>query len=125
MGPANVGSGLGVLFFTLLFVLTIYYERFQNKQTGLVFKIAIISFMFIPLGLLVQLIGRVAMYFAPATIIAYPVIALYIKKPINKIIFVLTLILFTTFTFYSFFSSETWSDAFGNYTTIFSADKFY
>jgi transmembrane protein EpsG len=120
-----IGSGLGVLYLFALFMLTLYYESTQNKKTALVFKIAIVSFIFIPLSLLIQLIGRVGMYFAPATIIVYPIILADLKKNTHKIIFLLSLILITIYGFVQFFSSEVFRDAFGTYQTIFSASQVY
>ena len=116
-----VNTGLGALFLSMLFIITIFFERVQNKETALVFKIAIISFIFIPLGLLIQLIGRVGMYFAPATIIVYPIILLNLKKPIRKAIFLTLILIFTTISFFQFIYSDTYKDAFGTYQTIFSA----
>ena len=120
----SIGSGLGVIYFSALFILVLYYERFQYKETALVFKIAIISFMFMPLGLLIQMIGRVGMYLGPTAIIAYPIIYMNLKKPGYKTIFVALLLFITTYTFFKFFSSEVFRDAFSSYQTIFSAPTF-
>lgn len=124
-GVIGIGTGLGVLYLSALLILIVYYERFQDKKTALIFKIAIISFMFIPLSLLIQMIGRTGMYFGPATIIVYPVILMNLKKPLNKMIFLILLLLMTTYGFFQFFYSDIWKDAFGTYQTIFSAPSFY
>ncbi len=118
---STIGTGLGVLYFSALFILVLYYARFQHMETALVFKITIISFMFIPLGLLIPLIGRVGMYLVPATIITYPVILMNMKKPAYKIIFVALLVFMTTYIFYQFFISDTYRAGFGTYHTIFSS----
>lgn len=120
-----VGSGLGVAFLFVLFIVVLYYAPFQEKRRDLVFKITIIGFMFIPLSLLIQLIGRIGMYFAPATMITYPIILTNIDKYKNKLIFAGSLIFMTLYTFIQFFYSELWRDAFGTYHTIFSSDKIY
>lgn len=120
-----VGTGIGVLYSAFLFVIILWYERFQNKETALVFKVAILSFLFIPLGFLIALIGRMGMYFAPATFIALPVILVYIKKVNYKMIFIASLLLMTMYNFFQFFRSETYRQAFSTYQTIFSSRKLY
>jgi hypothetical protein len=106
-----------------MFILILYFERLQNKETALVFNIAIISIMLMPLNLIIGLIGRVGMFFTPATIIAYPIILRDLKKPISKIIYLTLLLIFTTYKFFQFFYSDVWKDAFGTYQTIFSAPQ--
>lgn len=123
-GGAAIGTGLGVIYFSAVFILVLYYERFQHKETAVVFKIAIISFLFLPLGLLVQMIGRVGMYLAPSIIIAYPIILKNIKKTIFKAIYITLLLFITTYTFFQFFNSEVFGEAFSKYQTIFSAPTF-
>lgn len=120
-----ISTGLVALYLSGLLILTLYYERFQNRKTAFIFKIAIIGFIFIPLNLLIQLISRVGMYFVPATLIAYPIILMNLKKHIYKTIFLFLLIFMTTYQFFAFFNSEVWKDAFGIYQTIFSAPKLY
>jgi O-antigen ligase len=105
--------------------MILYYERVQNKETALIFKITIVSFMFIPLGLLIQLVGRVGMYFAPATIIAYPIILKNLRKPVSKTIFLALLLIFTFYSFFQFFYSATYMDDFGIYQTILSSPQWY
>ena len=119
------GSGLGILYSFLLLILIIYYERVQNKETKLVFKIAIFSFVFIPLYFIFQLIGRFGMFFVPAIIVVYPIIAIKLKQPIYKTIFVIGLIIMTLYPFFLFFSDDLWKVAFGKYQTIFSASQWY
>lgn len=120
-----LGSGLGLLFIFIPFFLTLNYERFQSRETALIFKLVIISFIFIPLGFIIQLIGRMGMYFMPATLIVYPVIQMNLKTAIYKYLFLGSLALITLYEFFMFFQSDVWRDAFGNYQTIFSASKYF
>lgn len=122
-GVAN--TGLGFLYYSAAFLLLIYFERLQGREIALVFKIALISFMFMPVALIIQMISRIGMYFEPATIIAYPVILMNFKKPVNKAIFLTILVFFTTYQFFQFFYSDTYKDYFGAYQTIFSAPELY
>jgi hypothetical protein len=116
-------TGLGFVFLFAMLMLTLYFARLQNKEIGLVFKIAIISFMLMPLNLAILLIGRIGMYFSPATLVVYPIILRNLKKPISRTIFITIILIFTTYKFFQFFYSDIWKDAFGTYQTIFSAPK--
>ena len=120
-----VNSGLGFLYFSALLLLILYFERLQNRETALVFKIAIISFMLMPLTLIIEMISRLGMYFTPATIVAYPIVVFNLKKTISKTIFLAVLFSFTIYQFFQFFYSDTYKDYFGTYQTIFSAPQWY
>jgi hypothetical protein len=120
-----VDTGLGILYFSVMSILTVYFVRLQNKETALVFLISMISSMLIPLSAIIGLISRVGMYFAPANIIAYSIILMNLKKPISKIIYLTILLTAATYRFFQFFYSDTYKDAFGIYQTIFSATKWY
>lgn len=121
--PGVVSSGLGFFYYSVLFIMTLYFERMQNREVALVFKIAIISFLMIPLPLIIDMTGRLLMYFTPATIIVYPFIRASLKKPISKIIFSIIIVVITLFQFFQFFYSETYHKYFIDYHTIFSASK--
>lgn len=123
--PGVVSTGLGFLYYSALFIIILYCERMQRREVALVFKIAVVSFLLIPLSLIVEMIGRLGIYFAPATIIVYPFVLMNLKKPISKIIFSSMLLVITVFQFFQFFYSETYRDYFGSYQTIFSAPQWY
>ena len=56
---AVVGTGIGLFYSSVLFIVVLYFARFQVKETGLIFKLAIFSFMFITLSFIIQLMGRI------------------------------------------------------------------
>lgn len=120
-----VKSGLGFLYYSTLFVLVLYFERLQIKEVALVFKIAVVSFLIIPLALIVDMTGRLGIYFAPATIVVYPIIVMNLKKTISKTILSTILVAFTLFQFFQFFYSDDYKDYFGIYQTVFSAPQWY
>lgn len=124
-GMGGIGSGLGVIYFSFLLILIMYFENLQDKKTSIIFKIAIISYMFIPLSLPLQFIARLSMYFAPATIIVFPVIQKSIEKQEYKYLFLSTLLIITLLSYIQFFQSDTWSAAYATYKTIFSAPQMY
>lgn len=124
-GPAEtIGTGLGVLYLSGMFLLVLFFDKFQRNQNALLFKIAVISFMFIPLSLMVTLISRVGMYFTPSIIVTYP----RIFKTINsgyKTIFIISFFLMTCYIFFTFFNSELWRTSYGTYRTIFSVEPLF
>ena len=117
---SKIESGIGLIFLSLFLTAIIYYSRFEKKDIKILFNIAIIGFMFIPIGLLLAMISRVSMYFTPATIVVYPLLIGKIKNPFQKNLFTFILIAFTLYTFTLFFSSEIFGEFYKNYRTIFS-----
>lgn len=124
-GGAEIGTGLGLIFNSFLFTLILYYERSQIAESSLLFKVAIISYFIIPISLLIMMLGRVGMYFLPATIAVFPIMFSNIKNRILKNT-TLTLIIFIILhSFFGFFQSDIWRVSFGTYQTIFSAPEIY
>lgn len=122
---SEIGTGLGVVFYSLLFALVLFYERLQTREHALLFKIAVLSYFFIPLSLLIMLISRVGMYSEPATLVVFPVILLNIKNPVVRNLILFLILFFTLYLFYTFFQSDTYREAFGTYKTIFSSPEIY
>jgi hypothetical protein len=123
--PGVVSSGLGFIYYSALFIMTLYFERTQKIEVALVFKVAIISFLMIPLPLIIDMTGRLLMYFLPATIVVYPNIVLSLKNAFLKITFLTLIVALTLFQFFQFFNSEIYYKGYGIYQTIFSAPKWY
>lgn len=119
----SFNTGLGFLYLFLMLILTLYFERLQKKEIALVFKIAIFGFIMMPFNLIIELIGRLGLYFTPATIIVYPIILMNLKKPVSKIIYLTLLLTFITYKFFQFFYSDVYRDAYAVYQTIFSAPQ--
>lgn len=124
-GGVEIGTGLGLAFYSILFALVLYYERFQIREIALLFKIAMFGYFILPLGLLIIMIGRVGFYFYPTTLAVFPIILLNIKNPVPRKLILALLIFMTLYLFYKFFQSDTWSVAFGTYQTIFSSPAIY
>lgn len=124
-GGVEIGTGLGLIFNSFLFALILYYERIVFADISLLFKIAILSYFVIPLTLSIMMLGRVGMYFQPATLAVFPVIFSNIKNPILLKLTLALLVFITLYSFYGFFQSDVWRVPFGNYQTIFSAPEIY
>lgn len=91
----------------------------------LLFKLAIITFLFTPMGLQLMMIGRINMYFTPILIAVFPIILYTTKDKFFHLVFLSSLMLFTLFKFWAFFQSPVWKYKFGTYQTIFSAPQWY
>jgi hypothetical protein len=118
---AEVNSGLGFIYYTLLFILTLYFEKFQTKEISLIFKISVVSFLIIPLALIVDMTGRLGMYFSPTLMIVFPMLYKSMNKIYYKYSFLIILIMLTFFQFFQFFYSDNYKIYFFEYNTIFSA----
>ncbi len=120
-GTAN--SGLGFLFYSSLFILTLNLDKLQDKRIALFFKLAIVYFMLMPFTLIVEMTSRIGMYFSPAVVIVYPFIFKKLKSNISKSFFLPIIMIFTMYQFFQFFYSVTYKDYFMEYHTFFSAPK--
>jgi transmembrane protein EpsG len=119
----EIGTGLGLLFYSLLFVLILLYEQYQTKENAIVFKIAIISYLLMPISLIVMILGRCAMYFQPATIVVMPILFANMKSRLISYSIMILLLIITIMSFNGFFQSKIWEKRFGTYHTIFSSSE--
>jgi hypothetical protein len=97
-----------------------YYAKEQRGELSVIFQIAIISFLLAPLTLILEIMGRIGMNFAPATLVTYPVIVTCLKRSISKAVYVTILLAFVAFKFINFFGTASWLEYFGTYHSIFS-----
>lgn len=122
---AEAGSGLGVVFMSVIFALILYYSRFQLGERLLLFKISIISYFVIPVGFLFVMISRVGMYLQPTLIAVIPIVAIGLRRRTDRFLFLAIYLFFSLYQFYSFFQSEVWRDAFGHYDMILFAPQVF
>jgi transmembrane protein EpsG len=114
-------TGLGFIFYSTLFLLTLILDSSQDKNNSLFFKLAIVYFILMPFTLIIEITSRIGMYFSPAIVIVYPFIFNTLKSKFAKAIFLPSILLFTLYQFFQFFYSETYKDYFLEYHTIFSS----
>jgi hypothetical protein len=124
-GSSEIGTGLGLLLNSALLGLVLYYEPLQAKQKSLLFKIAFIGYLILPLSLGLSQLGRVGMYFQPAMIIVFPAILSSTKRSVFKMVVLVLIIFLTLYGFYGFFQSVIYKEAFNTYRTIFSSPTIY
>lgn len=120
-GTAN--SGLGFIFYSSIFLLTLALDKVQDKKIAVFFKIAVVYFMLMPFTLIIEMTARIGMYFSPCVVIVYPFIFKTLKSNVYKYSFLSILLLFTIYQFFQFFYSDTYRDYFMEYQTFFSAPK--
>lgn len=121
----QVNSGLGILAQCLTLGPVLYFERFQNRHTALLFKLGIVSFLFVPLGVMLQLIGRLGMYFTQSLLVVFPIVASNIRNRELRVVCLALYMLSVLYSFYAFFGTDIWRRGFGTYQTILSAPQWY
>ena len=124
-GVSVIGTGLGIFWYLCLALITIYYERNQSREIGLIFKLAVIGVFFIPLSLFIPMIARLDMYFLFATIVTLPRILMSFKNQLIKLVFAFIIIVFVSSQFLGFMFSPTYGKYFYSYKTVFSSYRIY
>ena len=116
-----VNTGFGFLYYSALFVVVMIFENLQERKNAIIFKISLLSFLLMPLALIIDMTGRMGMYFSPATIIVYPLIAQSENSIRARILFPTTIIIFTIYQFVQFMYSDIYRAHYEIYQTIISA----
>ena len=111
--------GAGFMLNIIIYFIVMYYSRFETKNTNnLLFKIAIMSFLIIPLGFSIQLIGRLNFYLMPVFLAVFPLVFDKMNG-LKRYSYIGIVILFTLYDFYIFFNMDLWK-SFRVYHTIFT-----
>jgi transmembrane protein EpsG len=119
----DIGWGFAFNVFVYL-LITWFAQKELIPENKIILKIAIISFLLIPLGLSFYMLGRISFYLLPVMMAVFPIVFIRIKKIELKYIFTLLIVVFTFVQYYQFFHSG-WEIHFGEYHTILSAPKIY
>jgi len=115
-----ISTGLGLVLNSFVFILILNNDKNYEGEKSFLFKLAIISFLLTPLGLIIMLIGRVQLYFSLFLIVVFPLVYDSIQHRFLKYVFLFILVLLNLFTFFEFFRSPIWIDKFAVYHSIFS-----
>jgi len=118
---STVDIGIGFLIIVAINLVIINYARKQENQNGILFKIAIISFLMVPLSFSISMIGRLNFYLQPVSMAVYPIVFKNINRKEMKLLYCGILCAFTLLQFFLFFRSDVWGLSFGQYHTILSA----
>lgn len=117
---ASLGSGIGFIFSILFFLTLVLSDRHKYSYESWTMKMLALSYVFIPLGFIIQLIGRLGLYFSILGIPAIGYLANMSKKSIYMKMIVTLYIFFMIYGYFTFFYSDVWIDKFMNYRTIFT-----
>jgi hypothetical protein len=108
-----------LIYSSLLLILLIYYNKF-DPDFKLLIRVFIVGLFLIPIGYVIPLSSRLALYFLPMSIVIYPKITEMFKFRLYKQIFiiaVITVISTRLITFFFFSGNELY---YSKYTTILS-----
>lgn len=118
----NGGTGMGVIFFTILLFILLLNQKNQSPAIRLVFILYFLSYYFYTFGTIAPLIGRLGYYFSILQIVAFPCLFKTMKKNIWYYALLAGIIIINIKGFFVFFDpADIWRRWFYNYQTIFSS----
>lgn len=123
-GTENLTFGLGFVMNLIPIFLSMYY-LFKHDNTDSNEKISLVvltslGYLLTPFAWIIHLAGRMSMYFCIYNILTIPYIYSNIKNKNMRIALIAVLIIVTLYSYYIFFGSETWSEKYTEYHTIFN-----
>lgn len=118
---SELATGIGFIYQIFMMILVLYYEKDQNREDALLFKLTALSFLFIPLGFVAQLVARLGMYLQIPMLAAYPLMVRSIDNRIVRVGILLLIMVFVVYDFHVFFNSEIYGDFYIEYRTIFES----
>ena len=120
----NIDSGVGLVILSFVFIFLVYSSVSLSDRDRLIVKVAAVSFMIIPFGLVIMMIARIGMYFESILIVAIPLAVANVKSKPLRFLFLCGFIAFTFRGYLEFFASPVWHKKFGIYQSIFSVGFF-
>lgn len=118
---SKLSSGIGVVYQMIIMCMILYYEKKQDREMGLLYKITAISFLFTPLSIVNQLVTRLSYYLQLPMLASYPSLVRSIDNKIVSVGILLLIMAFTLYDFQVFFYSNIYHDSFFTYHTIFES----
>ena len=122
-GVANDRIGIGFIINMIPFILSILYiyskNNLDNDKKRLV-ALASITFLIMPFGNIVPLIGRVGVYFSIYNLCAIPLIYENIKITYLRFGFLFLYVLILFYDYFRFFGDPLWIAKYSTFHTIFS-----
>ena len=123
-GKRGLNIGLGFIVSMIPFVLSILFLFSKNNQASLQIKqmvaLSAISFLIAPFSQIIQLVGRLSVYFGVYSIGAIPFIYSNIKDKSVRICFIGLYIIVILYSYYLFFTTGIYSVPYSEFHTIFS-----
>lgn len=106
----------------LVFLMLFYYNLYTLENKFFV-RLLVLGMFFLPLGFILPISGRLALYLLPMSIVVYPNLLSTIDSFFMKKVFLYTIVLVTFVRLITFFNSETYGSFYNSYSTIFSLLK--
>jgi hypothetical protein len=117
-------TGLGAIFYLILYVLIIFHQKFQNKSMRIIFLLFAMYPIFQVFEGVGNMIGRLGYYLNILAIICYPLMFKVIKNELIKNTVILVHLIVMVKTYIVFFNPKgIWYDSFYIYKTIFSVSS--
>lgn len=117
-GEQNLGSGLGVLLFVICVIWLFLWHNDSSIHTFFILVYAIYVVL-IPFVYNIPLVGRISCYFQLYSLVALPLLILRKGDFIGKFIFTVMIYIIIS-SYFNFFESPVWHDAYSTYYTIFN-----
>ncbi|WP_150452010.1 EpsG family protein [Arenibacter lacus] len=115
------GTGIGVIFNMLIYLVLLLHQRFQSHNLRMIFILFAFSVFFYLFSDIAPLTGRLGYYFSIFSIICYPMMFEKTKNNYLKYSLLIGYISITTKVFLDFFDpAGIWYESFYTYQTIFS-----
>lgn len=117
----SVGLGFFLNLIPLCVALLYIADRNNDKSIKQLVALSSISFIVLPFSQIIQLIGRIGLYFSIFSIISIPMTYTYLRNNVVRWGVTSIYVVFLFYSYWSFFQSPVWSNTFGGeYNTIFS-----
>jgi hypothetical protein len=114
----TIGTGLGLIFIGLEFVIVLSQVNSENKGIRFFSRVSMMYFVVLSTTFHLQMISRIAMYFSVALVVMLPsIIAVTKQRPLRHI-YISAFTVFYSYEFYKFFNDSLWQP-FYEYKTIF------
>ena len=118
---AELSTGVGVIYYSIVFLCLLVYDPHDKSPESFFMKMMAVSIIFIPLGLIVQLISRLAAYFQLIGIFGLASIPTFKSKYHLPTVMLFSYVFFVIYGYISFFFSDVWTKSYMEYHTIFNA----
>lgn len=116
--------GLGFVIYLVPLIVQLLYLGNQtvnvNESAKRLVALACLSSFFIPLAMIIPMVGRVAMYFGAYSTVAIPLAYNEIKIKSIRNLLIALYVAILLYDYYIFFNSEVWKASYSTFHTIFS-----
>jgi len=118
------GSGLGIAFFSVIFLVVISQLRYiKNDYVKLISLLFLIMIIIIPLSSFAPHLSRIGFYFSILSVACIPILLSHLKARNVRFVLMAGIIFFHIYKYIEFFYSSVWYNSFFIYHSIFESNK--